>query len=414
MPDVVAVGAPAEGSEATSATPEPPRQQGWRGLLAATAPALVYLGIRQAGVLILALMAGENNTTTRKSLTAWDGQWYLGIASGGYRNAPPWLFDANGDRTAHTPLAFFPGYPKSVGWLAELPFVTLGGAAFTVTLLSGVLAAYGLARIGTLIRGGSRRTGLILVALFAASPMGVVLSMTYSEAMFCAAAAWALVFVLRRNWLAAGACCALAGLVRPTGLALVVTVGLAALVYVLRDREAGEREKLSALLACVLAPAGLVGYLWWSGAQIRQGQGFFAQLGGWSELQKVGWGSWFDGGAATVRYTGQALARSESVHDIVTIAALVIAVVLVAICLATRVEWPLVVYGLGVLVMVIGSNGLMNSKARLLLPAFVLLIPIAIGLAKRKPVTIVVVLCAVTVVSGWFGAHALVAWRYAI
>jgi len=56
----------------------------------------------------------------------------------------------------------------------------------------------------------------VLAALFAASPMAVVLSMTYSEALFCAFAVWSLAFLLDRRWLWAGVCCALSGLVRPT------------------------------------------------------------------------------------------------------------------------------------------------------------------------------------------------------
>jgi hypothetical protein len=56
----------------------------------------------------------------------------------------------------------------------------------------------------------------------------------------------------------------------------------------------------------------------------------------------------------------------------------------------------------------------MNSKARLLLPAFTLLIPIAIGLARRRTSTFVVTLSALAVASSWFGAYALTSWGYAI
>ncbi|MGH3520584.1 MAG: hypothetical protein ACRDQ7_25085 [Haloechinothrix sp.] len=160
-----------------------------RRILVALAPAIAFLAVRQLGVLILMAMAAVNDTTARTELASWDGQWYLGIAAGGYGGVPGWLVDAHGLRSPETPLAFFPGYPVLVGWVAELPFLALGPAAFLVTATFGVLAAYGLARIGCEITGGSRRAGLVLVTLFAASPMGVVLSMTYSEAMFCALAA---------------------------------------------------------------------------------------------------------------------------------------------------------------------------------------------------------------------------------
>jgi hypothetical protein len=62
----------------------------------------------------------------------------------------------------------------------------------------------------------------------------------------------------------------------------------------------------------------------------------------------------------------------------------------------------------------IGSNGLMASKARLLLPAFVLLIPIAVGLAKRRTSTAVITLGCLALVTAWFGAYSLTVWSWAI
>lgn len=399
---------------AQAPTVVPAARHRWRRVLTLAAPALVYLGVRQVGVLILMVLAAQHETNARTALTSWDGQWFLGIADRGYSLAPLWLTDANGDRTVETPLAFFPGYPKIVGWAHDLFGLPLAAAAFTVTLVSGVVAAYGIYRIGTLIRGGSRQVGLILVALFAASPMAVVLSMTYAESMFCAFAAWVLVCLLRKQWLAAGVLCGLAGLVRPTAIALVAAIVITAIVFLARSRDAALRERLSAVGACLLAPVGLLGYLWWAGARIRPDDGFFAQLGGWSELQRDGWGTWFDGGLSTVEFAGKAIAHSESVHDMGTVAVLFAAVVLAVLCWVKRLELPLLVYGIGVLVMDLGSNGLMNSKARLLLPAFTLLIPLAVGLARRRPATMVLALAAAAVVSGWFGAHALVVWKYAI
>ena len=101
---------------------------------------------------------------------------------------------------------------------------------------------------------------------------------------------------------------------------------------------------------------------------------------------------------------------------VVAFAVLVLAaaVVLLVICIVQRLPWPLVVYGAAVLVMVVGSNGLMSSKARLLLPAFTLLLPVALALARRRPPTVIAVLGAATIGSAWFGAYALLGWPYAI
>ncbi|MET0236060.1 MAG: hypothetical protein ABW224_15555, partial [Kibdelosporangium sp.] len=228
-------------------------------------PALVYLAVRELSLLVLSWMSFQTRFPMGEALTSWDADWYLGIAAGGYDSVPATLVDAYNHRSAETPLAFFPGYPKLINYLAA-PFgggeIARLAAAFTITIVAGVFCAYALARIGRRIPDGSHRVGLILVALFAAAPMSIVLTMPYSEALFCALAAWALVGVLERNWIIAGLACAAAGLVRPTSAALVLAVGLAALVAVIKRRD-GWRPWVGGLLA----PLGLLGYLGWVATQ---------------------------------------------------------------------------------------------------------------------------------------------------
>ncbi|WP_285635660.1 hypothetical protein [Lentzea sp. NBRC 102530] len=373
-----------------------------------TAPALVYLFVRQVGLFVLQLVVEYQNELTGKAdtsvgnLKSWDGDWFLGIAAGGYHGVPAPPYDAFGRRTAETPLAFFPGYPALIRWVDGLPGVDVVGAAFAVSLISGVFCAYGLFVLGRVVRDGSSRTGLILVTLFAASPMAVVLSMTYSEATFCAFAVWALVGVVKKRWILAGVCCAAAGLVRPTAAALIVAVGLAALVAVMADK-----RDWRAWVGGALAPLGLLGYLGWVGVQT-------GDVMGWFGVQQRGWGSKFDGGAATWEFVGDHLGNPRSVLETGTVWLLAFAIVLVFYAFQRRLEWPLIVYGIGVLVMDIGSNGLMNSKARLLLPAFTLLLPLALVLARRRPSTVLTVLGMATLFSAWFGAYSLAVWQYAI
>jgi hypothetical protein len=366
------------------------------------APALVFLLIRQFGLFVLELMADRWDKNVTTALTSWDGQWFLGIAEGGYGGVPRFLVDAFGKRTPETPLAFFPGYPALVRWVDGLPGVETRGAAFTVSLVSGVFCAYGLFRLGTRIRDGSPRAGLVLVALFAASPMAVVLSMTYSEATFCALAAWALVGVVEHKWVLAGLCTAGAGLIRPTAAALLLAVGLAALTAVVTRRD-GWRPWVGGMIA----PLGLLGYLGYVAART-------GQLDGWFAVQRRGWDSRFDGGAATWKFALANLGDPRSVLELTTVWILLIAIALVVLGFRRKLEWPLLVYGIGVLVMDLGSNGLMNSKARLLLPAFTLLIPAALAIAKRRTTTAVAVLSGLAVFSAWFGAYAITAWQYAI
>lgn len=366
------------------------------------APAVVFLSVRGVGLLWLAHIAPRYDRTVGSLLSRWDGRWMLGIAGGGYGGVPPGLSDAFGHRTAETPLAFFPGYPGAVGLIRWITGTATLPAGIAVSVVAGVFLAYGLTALGELVPGGSRRVGLYLVALVAAAPMGIVWSMTYSEGLFCAFAVWALVAVLRRHWVVAGVCVAFAGTVRTTGGALLVAVGLAMVIAAAR-REDGWRPWLGG----VIAPLGLLGYLTYVAVRLDSPSGWFG-------LQQRGWNSQFDGGAATWRFTYNALVTARSILEVGTIVVLLGALVLLVVCIRTKVPWPLWAYATGVLVMDLGSNGLMNSKARLALPAVTLLIPLALALAGRARATRLGVLGAAVLASAWFGAYSLTGWNYAI
>lgn len=374
------------------------------------APALVYLTIRQVSLLVLAWMSAATGVSTRGALTSWDGSWFLGLATGGYDGVPAALTDAFGMRTDQTSLAFFPGYPALIAALSWLPGIGVLTAAFVVSVGAGVVAAHGLARLAELVPRGSRRAGLVLVALFAASPMSIVLSMTYSESLFCALAAWCLVGLLRRQWLLAGMCSAVAGLVRPTAAALAAAVLVAAVVAVWQDHSNQHRGDWRPWAAGLLAPAGLAGYFAFVAART-------GHWNGWFVLQERGWDSRFDGGSATLRFTVDVLTSAPSLLEVTTVWLLAGAVLLLVLCALDwrrSPTWPLLVYAAMVLAMDLGSNGLMNSKARLLLPAFVLLVPVAIGLARRRTTTVALTLTALTAFGAWFGGYALTLWPYAI
>ncbi|RJQ70812.1 hypothetical protein D5S17_28565 [Pseudonocardiaceae bacterium YIM PH 21723] len=374
---------------------------------------MVYIGIRELSLMVLRWIAGRNQLSVPSALTSWDGQWFLNIAKFGYDGVSPNLVDAFGKRNPDTPMAFFPGYPAMVNLLNRLPGVGLVSAAFAVSLVSGIVCAYAISRLARQVAPvtglddagrplNAQRLGLIMVALFAASPMAIVLSMAYSESLFCALAAWALVGVLERRWLLAGVMTLGAGLVRPTVGALIVVVGLAALLAII-----GRRDGWRPWAAGLLAPLGLIGYLLWVGR--RSGR-----LDGWFVLQRDGWNSRFDFGAETWKFSLDVLASGRSVLETVTVGILIVAVVLMVIGWRQGVPWPLLAYAAGVFLMDVGSNGLMNSKARLLLPAFTLVIPVAVALARKRQQTVLLVLAAVAVASAWFGTYSIAAWGYAI
>ena len=114
--------------------------------------------------------------------------------------------------------------------------------------------------------------------------------------------------------------CAGAGLVRPTGVALVVAVVVAALA-------SGDRRR--GALAVVVAPLGVVGYLGW--VALRTGS-----LTGWADRQHAGWGTGFDGGAATWTWLRTIPTRGALAIDLVILAAAIACAVTVGVLLRRR------------------------------------------------------------------------------
>jgi len=356
----------------------------------ALAPAAIYLAVRLVGVVVLAVLAATHDRALLDVLKSWDGDWYLTIAADGYAPSGAGLVDAAGNFTDNTTLAFFPGYPMLIALFGGLTATSPLFVGLVLSLVAGVTAAYGITRLA-----GNRRVGLICVALFASSPMAVTLSMVYSEALFSAFAAWALVGVMERKWWLAATCCVGAGLVRPSAGVLVAIVVLAVIPH------------RRGWWAALVAPLGLAGFLLW--VADRTGS-----LTGWFELQKTGWGTAFDGGRDTGEFVGTVLSSDASLMETANALVVVGAVVLCVVCVVRRMPWPLVAYGIGLVVMTVGSSGVTYSKMRLLVPAFTLLLPIAYGLAKRRTSTVLAVLTATAVLSGWLGAYALTAWQYVI
>jgi hypothetical protein len=373
-----------------------------RAAAAALAPAGVYLAVRAVGIVALGLMAAANGTDLLDELRSWDGQWLLAIAEHGYAGVPGTLVDAFQRRTPDTSYAFFPGYPALILTASLLTGGNLLAAALLTSGIAGVAAAYGLVRLAQLVPGGSRRGGLLLVALFAAAPMGVVLSMVYTEALFCALGVWALVGVLQRQWVLAGCCAGAAGLVRPTGSSLALAVALAALVAIVQ-----RRDGLRPWLAALLAVGGSLAYLAYVGWHTGSATGWFA-------IQRDGWGTEFDAGASLARFLGRTLTGAHEIYDLAVVLALVGSAVLLVLCLRMRLPWPVLVYTLAVLVTVWASDGQIHSRLRLLVPAFPLLLPAALALAGRRTGTAVAVVTGAALASAWFGGYTLTIWRYAI
>lgn len=371
---------------------------------------MLFLLLRGVGILVLARFAQLRETTLGDSLWLWDGKWMVAIAQYGYANVPYTQTDARGLHTPDTAYAFFPGYPYLVGAVAKLPLVTPFGAALAVNVVLGCIAAAGAARLGAWCArtmadrspigpADPHRTGLFLVALFAATPMSVVLNMAYTEALFCALAVWALIGVLEHRWLLAGLCTLAAGASRPTAVVLIGVVMLAAVL--------AHRDGWRAWAAIALSPLGYLGYLCVVWAHTGQPTG-------WFRIQTEGWGTQFDWGRTTFSFVNDTLVHSAEVAPVASAWIILSTLGMLAAAAWARLPWPVLLYGTLVVASIILSSGLMMSRARLLLPAFVLLIPVAMVLARRRPGVAVAAMVPVVIGSAWFGAHMLTVYPHAM
>jgi hypothetical protein len=326
-------------------------------------------------------------------LGKWDGRWFIDVAQHGYDRT---LTHRSDGSLVNTNIVFFPAYPsaiKAVGLtgLGEL------WAGLVVSWLAGLAAAWGIFAVGSLVY--DRRVGVALAVLWGVLPHAIVESMVYSEALFTALCAWCLYALLRRQWLAAGALCLAAGATRAAAGVLVAVVMAAALVALMRMRDG-----LRPVWAFVLAPLGLIGYLAWVAHTLDR-------LDGWFYMQDRGWHLSFDGGRSTLHTLVHRVLLEPTRLELYEVSAVLVASVVLLVLLAyLRPPWPLLAFAAGLLALTLGGEGYYHSKSRFLLPAFPLLLPIAVALRRTTLRTSALVLSVIALASAWYGAYLLLQW----
>ncbi|WP_405732973.1 hypothetical protein [Streptomyces sp. NBC_01537] len=371
---------------ADTRAPAPPRAAATarvRAALRRAAPALLaYAGVRALGLLVLAVWGAAAGRSPHKLLALrWDSLWYTRVAEGGYGYTVHLA-----DGRVHPDLAFFPLLP----WLeragAALTPLAPEDAGLLVGSVASLFAAWGLYAIGALL--GGRRAGVLLAVLWAVLPVGIVQSMAYTESLFTALAAWSLYAVLTGRWVWAGSLAVLAGLTRPVGLAVVAAVWAGAAVAERRDRRT--------LFAVLVSPLGWLGYVVWVGVRTGSPTGYL-------DIQAQ-WGNGFDGGAAFGRFIWKNLTGPVFLAGVGLCAAVVLIGWLYARCVRQGQPLPLLVYGGAVVLLALAGSGYFGSKPRLLMPAFTLLLPAAVALARWRPARAVILLGPVALASAVYGA----------
>jgi hypothetical protein len=401
----------------------PPRD----GALHRAAPALLgYAAVRALGLIVLAVWSAARGHSAYTLLTArWDALWYTRVAGLGYGYE---VRLPNGD--VHSNLAFFPLLPWLERLLHAATPLSYADAGFTVSLLASLAAAWGIFAVADHVYG--RRAGIRAVLLWAVLPVGIVQSMAYSESLFTALAAWSLYAVLTGRWLSAGTLAALAGLTRPVGLAVVAAVWVAGIASFGRERStagpgaAREGERAPApstddhsgrvtaaggapdvsrapatarlALALLVAPLGTAGYVLWVGH--RTGKGPLGYL----DVQ-AGWRNGFDGGASFARFVAHKFTSFPSaLAGAGLIAGIALVVWLYVVCVRQRQPLPLLVYAGVVTALALCASSYFGSKPRLLMPAFPLLLPLALALARPRTSRSALVVSGVAVASAVYGA----------
>jgi hypothetical protein len=317
----------------------------------------------------------------------WDAGWYLRLAQGGYVYPH---FSPDG-RLRASNLAYFPLFPWLVRVLGDIGFLSLRHALIVVSWLGGLLAVWAIFAVGNALYG--RWAGIALSALWGMAPASLTLTMGYPEGLFTAAAAAALFCLIRRRPVWAGACAVVAGLLRPSGLAVIAMVGVYFLVELGRwlawrrsrpagravspdhvaqpaGPDAGEPSPVRAFLGAAVSTLGLGAFMIYVGVRTGELFGYFTVQGQWGQ-RTAGFLEYWQG-------IEHGLFSSAKPAALISVNIAVCLGCLLLFCLIVfdrRLVWASV-YAAGILIVSLTHITFQHVYARQLLPAFVLLIPL--------------------------------------
>ncbi|MFJ4407524.1 hypothetical protein [Streptomyces sp. NPDC088910] len=373
------------------------------------APALLGYGAARAlGIVLLCYFAERRGRSPGTVLYgSWDSRWYQDVVEHGYDRTVTGMPNA---WHGWSNLAFFPLYPALCRVADAVLPVGDAKASWLVSLTASMAAAWLIFLVGNRLH--RRRTGVILAVLWGCLPHALVESMAYTESLFTALCAAALYATLAKRWVWAGTFAALAGLTRPTGVAIAAAVGLTAglaAVRALRQPREGPwwGPVWRPALGMLLAPAGWLAFVVWVGVRVHRADGYFA-------VQEA-WGNRFSkGGYLLRRFRWVFLGPRGSdvpVAFVVVTLVVVACFALFAFSLVQRQPLPLLLFSGALLAVLTLGAGVYIARARFLLPGFPLLIPLARVLARTHPRTIACTLSFAAVASAIYGVHLSLVWN---
>jgi hypothetical protein len=289
----------------TAAVEAPSRWADWRGPLRYCVT--VYLVVRAAlfalGLLAVGLFPGDKPEGIRgwgpppldggwhQAITAWeraDAQWYLRIASGGYRTD-----DGSG--------AFFPLYPlltRAVGLVTGGHWLLAAYLVSNIALVAALVLLYRLTALE--LSDAHARRVVIYACVF---PTGFFLFAPYTESLFLALSIGCLYAARRRVWWLAAVLGMLAAATRSPGFLLASALLVEAVLQ--RRDDPSLRRLVGRLAASAAVPLGLVAYLvYWGTAGNNWRQPFDLQKSGWGKEYAWPWETLWQAGHVVRQFPG--------------------------------------------------------------------------------------------------------------
>ncbi len=327
----------------------------------------------------------------------FDMSGYIHIAMFGYDKALTYGPDGVPKTTN---LAFFPLYPGMIRAVVGISPLSYVSAGLFVAWLSSLAAAWGLFAVASQLY--NRRVGVLLVVLWAVLPYAIDESLGLTESLFTALAAWCFYALLKRRWLTAGVLCMISGLSRPTAVALMAAVGVAALIALYRREKPWWRP----VVATAISPLGWLAYLVWVAHRLHRSDG-------WFYVQDKAWRSSFDGGRYSFHMAVETLRGHEkTIEPYVVTLTLVVIVVLFVLSILERQPASMIVYSALLFITTVGGTNYYHTDPRHLLPAFPLLLPLAVGASRMRVRNVAALVIVMTGIAAWYGGWLAIVWGF--
>ena len=296
----------------------------------------------------------------------WDAQWYESIAQNGYG------FSVVEKGQVHSNEAFFPLFPILEKFVHELSHLGLLTSGVLISVICGGWATVMIFKITEVLTNSN--IALITSFLWIIYPIAYVDNLAYSETLFTALVATTLYCWHRAAIKSATLFAFLAGLTRPTGLALVVAIAIPAIYEMATNPRS--RRSFSYNFAIFASGSGWLAYILYLSHKNNNLFSYFSV--------QSNWGNGLDGGRHFLIWISNYLFSRNWYLGILLIMALALGLYLLVGLYKSTQFAPILIFATLLFILTFSTQGYFGSKARYLLPDFPLLIPIAVSIKNMK------------------------------